>query len=77
MIEARKIIGFGRLASVASTFYKIIKIISRYIKVFEFALASLACLHSSIELIISKSALPFVKQCNLATKSHKGNHAPT
>jgi hypothetical protein len=72
-----KINSLIRSASVARTFYKIIKIINKYIKVFGFALASLACLHSSIELIISKSALPLPKQCNLATKSHKGNLAPT
>jgi hypothetical protein len=46
LIEARKIIGFGRLASVASTFYKIIKIINRCIKVFRFYLASLVYLMS-------------------------------
>jgi len=39
-----KINSFRESASVASTFYKIIKIINRYIKVFGFALASLVCL---------------------------------
>jgi hypothetical protein len=41
-----KINGPRRLASIASAFYKVIKIINRYIKVFGFALASLVYLTS-------------------------------
>lgn len=77
LIEARKIIGFGRLASVASTFYKIIKIISRYIKVFGFALAALASLYRSSEIFNIKAALLLFIRCYVATKSHEGYHAST
>ena len=38
---------------------------------------SLVSLHGSFGFIISKSAPPFVKQCNLATKSHEVNYAST
>ena len=68
LIEAYKIMGFGRLASVASTFYKLNKIKSRCIKVFSLSLASLVCLHRSFELIVFKSALAHFIQCNLAAK---------
>jgi hypothetical protein len=44
LIGARKTIGFGRLASVASDFCKLNKI-RVYIKVFTFYLAPLVCLH--------------------------------
>ena len=37
--------GLGRLASVASTFNKLDKNKSRYIKVYRFCLAPLVCLH--------------------------------
>jgi hypothetical protein len=46
LIEASKIIDLGRLASVASSFYKINKIKGRYINVFIFYLASLVYLTS-------------------------------
>jgi hypothetical protein len=45
LIEAPKIINFGRLTSVASTFYKLNKI-RVYIKVFTFYLAPLVYLTS-------------------------------
>ena len=77
LIEAFKIIGHGRLAIVASTFYKLNKIKSRYIKVFSLSLASLVCLHRSFGLFIFKSLLAASAQCNETTKSHKGNHAPS
>jgi hypothetical protein len=34
-------------------------------------------LHRSFSLFIFKTLLPCLSQCNEATKSHKGNHAPT
>ena len=74
LIEACKIMDLGRLTSVASTFYKLNKIKSRYIKVFRFYLASLVCLHGSFEVIVFKRALPRFVQCNLATKL---KNAPT
>ena len=43
LIEVRKTLGLGRLASVASIFYKLNKI-RVYIKVFRFNLAPLVCL---------------------------------
>ena len=67
LIEAYKIMGLGRLASVASTLYKLNKNKSRYIKVFSFSLASLVCLHRSFCLFIFESLLPASAQCNLAT----------
>ena len=76
-MKMSKINGSRRLASVASTFYKIIKIINRYIKVFGFALATLVCLHRSFSLFIFKIQPPAFKQCNLATKFHEVNDAST
>jgi hypothetical protein len=76
-MKMSKINGPRRLASAASNFYKIIKIINRYIKVLGFALATLVCLHSSFSLFIFKIQPPAFKQCNLAKKSHKGKYAPT
>ncbi len=72
-----KINSFRRSASVARTFYKIIKIIIKYIKVFRFPLAPLVCLHRFSKLINFKPFLPCVMQCNLATKYHEVNDAPT
>ena len=69
--------GLGRLASVASAFYKVVKIINRYIKVFGFALATLVCLHRFSEIINFKPFLPPFMQCNLATKLTRSKHAPT
>ena len=68
--------GFKGLASVASTFFKINKN-RRYIKVFEFTLAPLVCLHRSSEILNIKTALPVFMQCYVATKSQKGNYAFT
>ncbi len=72
-----KINSFRRSANVARTFYKIIKIIIKYIKVFGFSLAPLVCLHRFSELINFKPFLPYFMQCNLATKSHEVNYALT
>ena len=76
-IKMSKINSLRRLTGVASTFYKIIKIINRYIKVFGFPLATLASLYRSSEILNNKATLPPCMQCNLATKSHEGNHAFT
>ncbi len=67
-MSGSKIYSFRRSASVARTFYKIIKIISKYIKVFGFALAPLVCLHRFSKLINFTPFIPCFMQCNLATK---------
>lgn len=76
-MEMSRINGSRGLASVASAFYKIIKIIDEYIKVFGFSLAALVSLYRFSEIFNIKAALPLFIQCYVATKSHEGNHAST
>ena len=76
-IKMSKINGPRRLASVASAFYKVIKIINKYIKVFGFPLAALVSLHRFNGIIKFKSFFPSFIQCNLATKLHEVNYAST
>ena len=77
LINVNEIEGFEIFASIASNFYKVIKNKKEYIKVFSFCLATLVSLHRSSELLNIKASLPLFTQCNLATKSHEVNHAPT
>ena len=75
-MKMSKINGPGRLVSVASAFYKVVKIIKGYIKVFGFAMATLVCLHRFSEIINFKPFLPPFMQCNLATELTRSKHAP-
>jgi hypothetical protein len=77
LFEVSKIKGFELLASVTSTLYKIIKIYSEYRKVLRFSLSSLACLHRFNDLINFRRPSARYKQCCLATRLHKVNHALT
>ena len=76
-MKMSKINGPRRLAIVASAFYKVIKIINRYIKVFGFPLATLVCLHRFNRIINFKPFLTSFMQCNLVMKPHEVNYAPT
>ena len=76
-IKMSKINSPRRLAGVASTFYKIIKILNRHIKVFGFAMATLVCLHRFSEIINFKPLFPYFMRCYVATKSQEVNYALT
>ena len=76
-MKMSKINGPRGVASVASTFYKTIKIIDRYIKVFCFYLVVLASLYRFGEIINFKPLFPYFMQCNVATKFREVGYALT